>query len=579
MDEEKLGLFDGEDLPDVVTAWKFYRQGLDFNNQINLEETVKSNRNFAIGKQWEGVNANGLPQPVFNILKRVTGFIVASNTTDNLKVNVTPLANSPDTKEFIEPSRVVNEECDALMEHNRVPSLVREFARNAAVDGDGCIYTFWDPDVECGNGVMGAVKSEIVDNTRVFFGNPNDKGVQTQPYIQIANREFVRTVKIRAKANGSSDWQSIMPDSDESVAQDTVKMVDNKCTVILTLWKSEKDGSIWAYESTENCEIRKPWSLGIRLYPICWLNWDIVANCYHGQAMISGLIPNQIFINKAWAMSMLSIMRTAWPKVVFDKTRISKWDNRVGGAIGINGGDVNSVAKIIDPASIDPQIAQFISLAVQQTEESLGATASALGEGKAYNTSAILSLQRAAATPTELTKQNLYAAVEDLFRIYVEFMANYYGIRKVDMEAPQEVQQAQMFAGVKVEDEIAVDFNFEMLKQYPMLLNIDVGGSSYYSEIAAMQTLDNMVMAGLITLPQYLERIPDAYFPKRRALIAELKQKEMGMGMPMDMGMDMGMGEPAPSNINGPMNASIAKEPEITGGRGYRAAARAVNNS
>lgn len=573
MSEEKLGLFEGEDMPTVVTAWSYYQQGLIFNNQINLDETVKANRNFAIGKQWEGVNANGLPQPVFNILKRVTGFIIASITTDNLKVNVTPFANTPSTDDFVEPARIVNEECDALMEHNKIPSLVKEFARNAAVDGDGCIFTYWDPEVNCGNGIMGAIKSEIIDNTRVFFGNPNDRGVQTQPYIQISNREFVRTAKLRAKDAGSKDWQNIMADSDESNADDSVKRVDNKVTVILTLWKNPDDGEIWAYESTQNVEIRKPWSLGIKLYPLVWLNWDMVTNCYHGQAMISGLIPNQIFINKAWAMSMLSIMRTAWPKVVFDKTRIQKWDNRVGGAIGINGGDVNSVAKIIDPASIDPQIAQFISLAVQQTEESLGATAAALGEGKAYNTSAILSLQRASATPTELTKQNLYVSVEDLFRIYKEFMGVNYGVRKVDMPAPPEVQQAQAFADMKVTDTVPQPFDFSILKEYPMNLSMEVGTSSYYSEIAAMQTLDNMVMSDRITLLQYLERIPDSYFPKRRALIAELKQQQMGM--PTGMGGGMGGG----IQPEGPLNANLAQEPEITGGRGYRAAARAVNNA
>ena len=571
MNEEKLGLFEGEDKPTVETAWRFYRRGLDFNNQINLEETVKSNQNFAIGKQWEGVNANGLPQPVFNILKRVTGFIIASITTDNLKVNVTPMANTPDTYDFVEPARIVNEECDALMEHNKIPTLIREFARNAAVDGDGCIYTYWDPDVDCGGGVMGAIKSELVDNTRVFFGNPNDRGVQTQPFIQIANREFVRTVKKRAKENGVKDWQTIMPDTDESTAEDSVKRVDNKTTVILTMWRSEEDGEIWAYESTHDCVIREPWSLGLRLYPITWLNWDIVKNCYHGQAMISGLIPNQIFINKAWAMSMLSIMRTAWPKVVYDKTRISKWDNRVGGAIGINGGDVNSVAKIIDPASIDPQISQFINMAVQMTEESLGATASALGEGKAYNTSAILSLQRAAATPTELTKQNIYVAVEDLFKIYKEFMGSYYGIRRVDMETPPEVQQAMMFSGGQVESTITVPFDFSILRQFPMNLHLDVGGSSYFSEVASMQTLDNMVQSGLITLTQYLERVPDSYFPKRRALIAELKQQQMGMPPAGPAPSGAGMG------IEGPINGMLAQEPEITGGRGYRSAARAVN--
>jgi hypothetical protein len=572
MSEEKLGLFDGEDRPTVESAWKFYQKGLQFNNQINLDETVKSNRNFAIGKQWEGVNANGLPQPVFNILKRVTGFIIASITTDNLKVNVTPLANTPNTDDLVEPARIVNEECDALMEINKIPALIRDFARAAAVDGDGCIYTYWDPDVNCGGGVMGAVKSELIDNTRVFFGNPNDKNVQTQPYIQIANREFVRTVKIRARDNGASGWDSIESDTEAGQAVDSAKRVDDKVTVLLTLWKDEQTGEIWAFESTESCAVREPWSLGIQLYPIVWLCWDAISNCYHGQAMITGLIPNQIFINKAWAMSMLSIMRTAWPKVVFDKTRISKWDNRVGGAIGINGGDVNSVAKIIDPASIDPQIAQFINMAVQMTEESLGATASALGEGKAYNTSAILSLQRAAATPTEVTKQNLYVAVEDQFRIYKEFMGGYYGTRYVDIETPPEVMQAQQFANIKTEDTIPVAFDFGQLKELPMNLSMDVGGSSYFSEMASMQTLDNMVSSGLITLRQYLERIPDTYFPKRRALISELMQQEMGMMQP-PMPPDAGGG----SALEGPMNAALAQEPEITGGRGYRAAARAVN--
>ena len=64
-------------------------------------------------------------------------------------------------------------------------------------------------------------------------------------------------------------------------------------------------------------------------------------------------------MNKLWAMSQLSLMTTAFPKVVYDATRVGKWDNRIGAAIGIQGGDVNNVAKIIDPASISPQISQF----------------------------------------------------------------------------------------------------------------------------------------------------------------------------------------------------------------------------
>jgi len=517
-------------------------------------------------KQWEGVQANGLPQPVFNILKRVAGFVTATQVTEGLKANVTALANTPKTDDLVEPCRVVNEECDALMEINKVPSLVREFCRNAIVDGDGCIYTYWDPDVDCGGGVMGAIKSEIVENTRVFFGNPNDRDVQSQPYIQISSRESVRSVKRRARDNDAKNWQRITPDTpDES--EDSAKYTDDKCTVILTLWRSEEDGTIWAYESVMDCEIRKPWSLGIRLYPIVWLNWDYIANCYHGQAMITGLIPNQIFINKAWAMSMLSIMRNAWPKVVYDKTRVARWDNRVGGAVGINGGDVNSVAKVIDPSPIDPQISQFISMAVSMTEESLGATQAALGEGKAYNTSAILSLQKAAATPTEMNKQNLYAAIEDMFRIYVEFMGEYYGTRTVDYPTPDEVKQAHAMIGQQAPETVPMPFDFSILKENPMMLKLDVGASSYYSEIAAMQTLDAAVTNGLITPEQYFDRLPDSYFPKRRALVAELRKAAGAMVPPPQ----------PPAGGEEDLLSGMTDEPEITGGRGYRAAARAVN--
>lgn len=592
MSEKKLGLFKGEDKPSVQTVWDFYQEGLKFNDAINLDDTVRTNENFFVGKQWEGVQANGLPTPVFNILKRVVGFVIATITTDNLKLNATAMANSVNTASYEDAVRVINDECEFLMEHNNIPALVREFARNAAVDGDGCTYTYWDPTVNMGGGIMGMLKTKIIENTRVFFGNPNDRNVQTQPLIQIASREIVRDVKRRAKEAGSDGWEDIIPDDEDTDRMEDVHRTDDKVTLLLTLWRNDDDGEIWAYESTSSVEVRKPWSLGIKKYPITWMNWDYVQDSYHGQAMITGLIPNQIFINKAFAMSMLSMMRTAWPKVVYDNTRVGKWDNRVGGAIGVTG-DVNTVARILDPAQISPQIAQFIQMAIEETQESLGATASALGEGKAYNTSAILSLQKAAATPTEMTKQNLYKAVEDLFYIYVEFMGEYYGVRKADLPTPDDVKMAYEFVGQQAPEEIPQDFNFDVIKDQPYMLKLDVGASSYYSEIAAMQTLDNLLQSGLITLDQYLERVPDSYVPGRRKLIEEYKAKvqqeqmmqQMAMmGMPGMMPPEaMGGGEQRPpqAGVGGgqesPIAGSLQQEPEITGGRGYRAAARAIN--
>jgi len=574
-DKEKLGLFAGETTPDPQIVWKFYDKGRDYNNSVNLDDSVRVNENFYIGKQWEGVNSNGLSTPVLNFLKRVVGFQVSTITSDNITVTASAQAAAADTTSFLEPVRIVNEEFARIMEQNRLSSLFRKFSRNAAVDGDGCIYSYWDDTAETGQRRKGAVRSEIIENTRVFFGDPNSSDVQAQPYIIISERQFVREVKLRARANGVKNISSIRADSEESEAVDAVKRVDDKCTVLLTLWRDDDSGEIWAYESTRDVEIKEACSLGIKLYPLVWLNWDYIQNSYHGQAMITGLIPNQILVNKLWAMSGTSLTRTAFPKIMYDKTRIAKWDNRPGGAVPVAGGDMNNVARIIDPAQISPQVSQLIQLLVEQTEQSMGATSVALGDTRPDNTSAIIALQRAASTPIELTKQNLYQCIEDLFRIYLEFMAEYYGERTVDMPTPPEARQAMEFTGAThIPDEIPVPFDFGELKLHPMTLKLDVGASSYYSEIASIQTLDNLLMQGKISTVQYLDRIPDGYIPNRRGLINEMKAQELEQQQMMMQQQAAAEAAPEGGSIT-----DQGQAPEIPTGGGYNALARKVNST
>ncbi|MGE4485353.1 MAG: hypothetical protein AB7C97_09630, partial [Oscillospiraceae bacterium] len=342
-------------------VWLDYEKGLKFNNAINLNDTVETNENFFIGKQWEGVESNGLPTPVFNFLKRVTLFQVASITSDNIKMQTSPLAAAANDEALSRMTDIVNAEFDSLFELNKISIMLREFMRNAAVDSDGCTYTYWDPEAETGQAAKGAIITEIVENTRVFFGNPNDRHVQKQPYIIIARREMAEDVRERAGHNGLGG-EGIRPDSDDR-NNNMDALVDDKVTVLLKLWKDRKTGTIHGCECTRSAMVREEWDLGLKRYPITWLNWDYVQDCYHGQALMTGLIPNQIFINKLFAMSMISLMTTAYPKIIYDRTRIPKWTNQVGAVIGVNGGNINTAAKIIDPAAISPQISQFIELA------------------------------------------------------------------------------------------------------------------------------------------------------------------------------------------------------------------------
>jgi hypothetical protein len=548
--------------------WKLYDKGLKFNGAIDLTDCVKANENMFIGKQWEGVESNGLPTPTFNFLKQIVLHQVASITSDNIAMSASPLAAAANDKGMEQITAIVNDEFVSLFERNKITTLIREFMRNAAVDGDGCLYSFWDDDEDC-------VKTEVIENTRVYFGNPNDRRVQTQPYIVIARREMLDAVKEYASDHGAVQDvidNAIKPDTDENNS-DMDRLVDDKCTVLLYLYKNRDSGTIHAVESVRGTIIRDEWDMGIKLYPINWLNWDYVQDCYHGQALITGLIPNQMFVNKAYAMCMMSLMMSAFPKTVFDKNRVDKWSNQVGATIGVNG-DVTNIAKIIEPAQISPQVSQFIESAIQNTQNFTGATSAALGNTRPDNTSAIIALQRAASIPSEITKQNLYQCVEDLGRIYIEFMANYYGKRAVDMAVtdvlPPEVAQ---FAGVPATQQMQVMFDFGQLKGLPMLLKLDVGASAYWSEIASMQTLDNLLQLQKIDIVDYLERIPDGYIAKRQELLAKYRalQQQPSPAMPQ-------MGGDQPQSAEGDI-ADTGQAAPIEGGGGYKALQRKVNET
>jgi hypothetical protein len=513
---------------DCKTIQDRFSKAFDFNQQIGLYDRVKVNEDFFIGNQWEGVESNGLPTPTFNFLKQVVLFQVATITSDNLSIQTTPMpsASAYTIKELEQITEIINHQFAAIVERNRIVTKNREFLRNAAVDGDGCMFFYFDTEVENGQAVKGEIVAEIIENTRVHFGNPNCREVQQQPYIIISKRELLEDVRYKAeqmKEAGECDIEdvdSIQPDS-EKWQNKYDSYTDDKVTVLTYLYKNRDTGTIWCIESTEHGIIRNAYDTGYKLYPLVWINWDYIHDCYHGQAMITGLIPNQKFINKMFAMVGISLLTTAFPKVIFDRNRIRNWDGSVGTAVGVSG-SVADVAKVIDGASVNPQIAQFMELCIAKTRSFLGASDVAMGDSRPDNTSAIIALQRAANTPMEMTKQNMFQCVEDMGRIWMDMMATNYGTRKVEVSMPMDEIGDQPLGMQLPKQSFMVDFDFSKLKEIQVAIKQDVGASSYWSEIANMQTLDNLLMNKQITLKQYLERVPSGYIAKKQELLAEL---------------------------------------------------------
>lgn len=517
--------------PTPDSVFKEYDTGLGFNNQINLNEIVEQNENFYIDKQWEGVQTNGNSTPTMNYCKRTVSFSVATILSDNIKMQASPFAIAPDQDEAERVAGIVTNEFEAIFKFNKINGLLRKFARNAAVDGDGCLFTYWDTDVETGQLVTGAIRTEVIDNTRVFFGNPNESDPQKQPSIIIERQEMLEDVKWRAKEEGVPQREIDMITTDNDGARNAPsRYTDGRCTVLLRLWRDRETKSIWACECVKNVMIRKPWDLKIKLYPLIWLNWDYVKDCYHGQAMMTGMVDNQKFINKLYALYEKSLSTTAFPKIVFDRTKIpgGRWTNQVGVAIGANG-DVNSIATTISGAQMSADVPNFINSTIEYSQSFKGATSVALGDTRPDNTSAIVALQKAAAAPNEITKQNLYDAVEQLGQIYLEFMTEYYG---------QRIIKSQM-------DEMGMPmidwFDFATLRARPMLIKLDVGASSYYNETLVQATLDNMLRMNNpeFDIVDYVERLPADRFPQKQAWLEKTQQ--------MRQMMMQGPGEGAPA--------------------------------
>lgn len=496
--------------PTAQSVWDEYQRGERYNNAVELYDKVNRNENFMIGKQWEGVNAPDLPKPVLNIAKRVTAYFISMIVSDDVGVSVTPYGSN------MEPfAKALEAEVSRVIELDDMRPKNREIVRNAAVDGDGFLYFYFDPDAPGGMDARGRIRSEVVDNTRVMFGNPYSSDLQGQPYILISQRRQAGAVRDEAKENGVPEWERdrIEPDEDADRYGEDKGDPDDLVTVVIRLWK-DKDGDVWAMKSTQDVVVRKAWNLKYKRYPLSVMRWDKIKNSYHGQAAMTEIIPNQIQINQLFGMAIQSVKTNAFPRIFYDMSKIQNWTNRVGQAIGVAGNPNDAVASNFRGADMSAQVVQIIDSLTQKTMEFMGASDSALGNVKPDNTSAIIAVQKAAAMPLELQRMEFYRFFEDCVRVMVDIITTDYTPRPVRVETED---------GAEVEQYI----DYTMYDSANLDLKVDVGAASYWSELMQIQTLDNLFEKGILNdAVMYLEGIPDQYIKGKNKIIAKLKERQ-----------------------------------------------------
>ena len=558
-------------------AWKYYEYGRLYNNNLtpNQYTMVNTNNEFFIGNQWIHMPDNEamrrLAKPTFNIIKRVTSVFVASLTSSNTTISFEPLSYQNDG----EAASFATAEVRNLLEKFKMDYRIRDALFDGAITGDYAAHFFWNPEARPYGGAFGEYKGEIemelIDGINVMFGNPNCRDVEKQPYILIVGRDTVENLKreydywkIRQVKEGP-DKGIIRPDAETynftGIGGKTEIHGDDDKTgkalfvyLYTKVWKDEqyinpktglveirKVQTVHVTKATRHCNIFEDVDTGLSRYPLAWGNWQKQRNQYHGRALVTEIIPNQIFINQMMAMVFRHLQTQAFPTKIYNADLIPNISNEVGTAIGVRnlqpGQQIGEVISTIPAANMSAQIIQAIDLCMAYTKECLGATDAQMGSVRPDNTSALMVLQNASEVPLENTRAGLHEWVEDIGAILLDMMGTYYGKRpivreKVIDEPVLGADGKQLIdpmtgkpASTKVSRRVVEEFDFSVFKHLWLNISVDVGATTYYSEIAMVQTLDNLRRDGTLNIIEYLERMPDKLITRKQELIESLKKQ------------------------------------------------------
>ena len=499
---------------DAESIRKEFASGQQYKSAIGLYDTYAQNEDFYVGRQWEGVDADDLDKPVINFLRRVVSMHIAKVVSTDWGVRFKAFEDTEDNDNI---SRMLSDQVDQVIERLNLKAMSRTAQRNECVDGDACIYFDFDSDAESGMNVPGAVTAELLENINVYFGNKYSRDVQSQPWIILHKRMFLEDVRDVARANGvpENDIDSIKGDSDEHQLE--ADSPSDLCTVLIKLWK--ENGTVHAVMVANDLIIRKEWDTGYKLYPIAWSSWEVLKSSYHGQAMLTGLIPNQIAMNKAWSGVLWQIQKTGFAQPVVDRTRIPDWDGAPGQMIEAKGpvSNVRDAVMYLEAAPVPVSVINAMDSLMSTTRDCMGASDATMGDVNPDNASAIIALQQADEQPLELRKQSFHNFVEDMCRIIADIMRARYGKRQVMMTKTYTNENGQ-----KDQKTDLTEFDFSTLEELQMTMRVDVGASSLYSEQLQVQTASNLFTTGIIDDPAklaiYLKVMPEKYIPSRQIL-------------------------------------------------------------
>ncbi len=504
--------------------WQLYEKGRNYHRRMCIYTDTDRNYRMYNGNQWEGAKLGDVEPVQKNIIKPIVKYKV-SVIHDNLYAINYSSQNYEDSafrKKAEECCDMLNAYAGRVWEQDKMDFKGRRVTKDSAINDEGIIYVDFDKEK------MQPI-NEIVKKNDIYYGNENDDDIQAQPYILLRKRMPVsNAIEFALNAGMSEDKiPFIIGDNDnfEESGEAAKQELDNMVTIVYKMYK--KGGKVFFSIATRWCDITEDVETGLSLYPIAHFNWEEKEGSARGEGEVRYLIPNQIEVNRTEMRRVLTVKYQAYPQKVVDVSKVSNPQDlrKMGGILKTQGQAVDDVHKIvgtIPPAQMSPDVKQLQDDLIQITRDLAGAGDSATGQINPETASgrAILAVQQASQAPMTEQKESYKNFIEDLAKIWLEYLI-------VHSAEGINLEEKEVDAQTGEETIQIVNVPQAVLIKLQATVKIDVTPKGVYDKFAQEQTIENLLLNGLLTpqrvneLAIYAELLDDdSVAPKMKILEA-----------------------------------------------------------
>ena len=476
--------------------WGLYEKGRNYHRMTGIYTDTDRNHRMYNGNQWGGAKLGDVEPVQKNFIKPIVKYKVGV-IHDNLYAIVFSSQNHENREFHKEAERyceMLNRYASRVWEKDKMDYKGRKLTKDSAINDEGIMYVDFDREK------MTPV-NEIIKKNDVYYGNENDDDIQAQPYILIRKRMPVSNAVEFALAHGLSEEKTsfIIGDTDnfEESGEAAKLELDNMVTIVYKFYKS--GGTVHFSCATRWLDIVEDVDTGLSLYPIAHFNWEEKEGSARGEGEVRFLIPNQIEVNRTEVRRVITVKYQAYPQKVVDSSKIANPTalNTVGGVIKTNGTPVEDVHKVVGtlpPAQMSPDVKQLQDDLIQVTRDLAGAGDIATGNVNPEDASgrAILAVQQASQSPMTEQKESYKNFIEDLARIWLEYLI-VHSVDGINME--------EATTDPATGEEIVQIINVPQvtLQQLQASVKVDITPKGVYDRFAQEQTIENMLLQGFLS--------------------------------------------------------------------------------